>query len=132
MLSVRTLGKQRALCYNMEKKREAMTMRYVIGVLAGAIWGVLGAMFNQRILKRSLAAGRDRRVLEANLLRAAVDLVLLAAIVLLRGVLPFSYEMALAGTVSALGMMGIYYAFRTAAGADEKKPAPDTQEHTEE
>ena len=50
-----------------------------------------------------------------------VGLLLLAAVVLARNVLPFRYEMALAGTVSALGMMGIYFAFRTASGQDNKK-----------
>ncbi len=91
-------------------------MRYLIGFVVGALWGVLGACFNNWILGRALAAGRDRRLLGANFLRALVDLALLAAIVLLRGALPFSYEMALAGTVAALGMMGIYFAFRTAGG----------------
>ncbi|MCR5576416.1 MAG: hypothetical protein K6F56_05350 [Oscillospiraceae bacterium] len=95
-------------------------MGYVIGFLAGAVWGVLGACLNHFILGRALRGG-DRKVLGANLLRALVDLLLLAAVVLARNVLPFRYEMALAGTVSALGMMGIYFAFRTASGRDDKK-----------
>ena len=95
-------------------------MGYVIGFLAGAVWGVLGACLNRFVLARALRGG-DRRVLGANLLRALVDLLLLAAVVLARNVLPFRYEMALAGTVSALGMMGIYFAFRTASGQDDKR-----------
>jgi hypothetical protein len=96
-------------------------MRYVLGFLAGAVWGVLGACLNNAVLGRALRSGKDDAVLRANLLRALVDLLLLAAVVLARGVLPFRYEMALAGTVSALGMMGIYFAFRTASGRDDKK-----------
>ena len=95
-------------------------MGYVIGFLAGAVWGVLGACLNHFILGRALQGG-DRNVLGANLLRALVDLALLAAVVLARKVLPFPYEMALAGTVSALGMLGVYFAFRTASGRDDKK-----------
>ena len=95
-------------------------MGYVIGFLAGVVWGVLGACLNHFVLSRALRGG-DRNVLGANLLRALVDLALLAAVVLARNVLPFRYEMALAGTVSALGMMGIYFAFRTASGQDDRK-----------
>ena len=93
-------------------------MGYVIGFLAGVVWGVLGACLNHYLLGRALRGG-DRGVLGANLLRALIDLALLAAVVLARGVLPFPYEMALAGTASALGMTGIYFAFRTASGRDE-------------
>ena len=95
-------------------------MSYVFGFLAGAVWGVLGACLNHAVLGRALRGG-DRSVLGANLLRALIDLALLAAVVLARSVLPFRYEMALAGTVSALGMMGICFAFRTASGQDDKK-----------
>lgn len=102
-------------------------MGYVIGFLAGAVWGVFGAWLNNRVLGRALRRGRDKSVLGANLLRAAVDLLLLAAVVLARNVLPFRYEMALAGTVAAIGMMGIYYAFRSAAGKDEEGK-PDEEE----
>ena len=94
-------------------------MSYVIGFLAGAVWGVLGACLNHFVLGRALRGG-DRRVLGANLLRVLIDFILLAAVVLARRALPFPYEMALAGTVSALGMTGIYFAFRTAAGRDEQ------------
>jgi hypothetical protein len=102
-------------------------MRYVLGFLAGAVWGVLGACLNNAVLGRALRGGKDDAVLGANLLRALVDLLLLAVVVLLRGVLPFRYEMALAGTVSALGMMGIYFAFRRAAA-----PTEEEKEQTEE
>ena len=95
-------------------------MGYVIGFLAGAVWGVLGACLNHFVLGRALRGG-DGKVLGANFLRVLTDLVLLAAVVLARRALPFPYEMALAGTVSALGMTGIFFAFRSAAGRDDKK-----------
>lgn len=95
-------------------------MGYVIGFLAGAVWGALGACLNHFLLGRALRRG-DGKVLGANVLRVLIDLALLAAVVLARDVLPFRYEMALAGTVSALGMLGIYFAFRTASGQDDKK-----------
>ena len=95
-------------------------MGYVIGFLAGALWGALGACLNHLCLGKALRQG-DRKVLGANLLRVLIDLALLAAVVLARNVLPFPYEMALAGTVSALGLLGICFAFRTASGQDDKK-----------
>ena len=95
-------------------------MGYVIGFLAGAVWGALGACLNHCVLGRALRQG-DGKVLGANLLRGLVDLALLAAVGLARKALPVPYEMALAGTVSALGMLGIYFAFRTASGRDDKK-----------
>ena len=94
--------------------------KLVLGFLAGAVWGVACSCLNNLVLNRALTAGRDGRVMGANLLRVLVDLVFLALIVLARKALPFSYEMALAGAAAAIGMMGIYFAFRT-AGADAKK-----------
>ena len=44
-------------------------MRYVLGFLAGALWGVLGACVNNAVLGRALRGGKDRAVLGANLLR---------------------------------------------------------------
>ncbi len=96
-------------------------MKLLLGFVAGAAWGVFGACLNQWIFGRALAAGKDGRMLGANLLRVLVDLALLALVVLARGFLPFPFEMALAGTAAAIGMTGIFFAFRTAAGAGEKK-----------
>ena len=96
-------------------------MKLILGFFAGAVWGVFGAFLNHWILGRALSGGKDGRVLGANVLRAAVDLALLAVIVLARNALPFSFEMALAGAAAAMGMMGIWFAFRTAA---EGKPDP--------
>ena len=93
--------------------------KLVLGFLAGAVWGVVCSCLNNLVLNRALTAGRDGRVMGANLLRVLVDLVFLALIVLARKALPFSYEMALAGAAAAIGMMGIYFAFRT-AGTPEK------------
>ena len=94
-------------------------MKLVLGFFAGAVWGVLCACLNNLVLARALSAGKNGGLLGANVLRALIDLAALALIVLARGVLPFPYEMALVGAVSAIGMMGIYFAFRT-AGTPEK------------
>ena len=91
-------------------------MPYLLGFLAGAALGVLAACLNNFILVRALRAGRDGPVLRANLLRALVDMGMLALIVLLRERLPFRYEMAMTGAVAALGIAGICYAFRSAGG----------------
>ena len=100
-------------------------MKLLLGFFAGALWGVGCACLNNLVLNRALTAGRDGKLMGANLLRALVDLVFLALIVLARKALPFSYEMALAGAAAAIGMMGIYFAFRTVGTADQKDKTED-------
>ena len=54
-------------------------------------------------------------MLIANLLRITVDIVLLGIIVLVRNLIPFSFELALVGTVAALSIVNIVFAFKMAA-----------------
>lgn len=54
-------------------------------------------------------------MLIANLLRIMVDIILLGIIVLVRSVIPFSFELALVGTVAALSIVNIVFAFKMAA-----------------
>ena len=96
-------------------------MKLILAFFVGAVWGVLCAYLNMIVLRRALQSGRGGKMMSAHVLRGLIDLALLAVIVLLRNVLPFPFEMALAGAVSAMGMMGIYFAFRTAADSSETK-----------
>ena len=50
-----------------------------------------------------------------NLLRITVDIVLLGTIVLVRDLIPFSFELALVGTAAALSIVNIVFAFKMAA-----------------
>ena len=76
-------------------------MKYVIGALVGIIWGCIGAFINCSITKAAIKKNKDSAMLIANLLRITVDIVLLGIIVLVRNLIPFSFELALVGTVAA-------------------------------
>ena len=70
-------------------------MKYVIGALVGIIWGCIGAFINCSITKAAIKKNKDSAMLIANLLRITVDIVLLGIIVLVRDLIPFSFELAL-------------------------------------
>ena len=90
-------------------------MKYVIGALIGIVWGCIGAFINCSITKAAIKKNKDSAMLIANLLRITVDIVLLGIIVLMRNLIPFSFELALVGTVAALSIVNIVFAFKMAA-----------------
>lgn len=90
-------------------------MKYVIGALVGIVWGCIGALINCAITKAAIKKNKDSAMLIANLLRITVDIVLLGIIVLMRNLIPFSFELALVGTVAALSIVNIVFAFKMAA-----------------
>lgn len=90
-------------------------MKYVIGTLVGIVWGCIGALINCAITKAAIKKNKDSAMLIANLLRITVDIVLLGIIVLVRDLIPFSFELALVGTVAALSIVNIVFAFKMAA-----------------
>ena len=107
-------------------------MKLILAFIVGAVWGVLCAYVNMLILRRALQSGRGGKMMGAHVLRGLIDLALLAVIVLLRNVLPFPFEMVLAGAVSAMGMMGIYFAFRTAGdGVKQSEKEKETTADSE-
>lgn len=91
-------------------------MKYLIGAVAGLVWGALCALLNGFITKKALDKGNDKLMLASNGLRLVVDLVALGAVFLLRNVLPFSFEAALVGTAASLSILMIVFAFKMAAG----------------
>lgn len=91
-------------------------MKYVIGALAGLVWGSLAALLNGFITKKALDKGNDKLMLASNFLRMLVDIAALGAVFLLRKVLPFSFEAALVGTAAALSLLMIVFAYKMAAG----------------
>ena len=89
-------------------------MRYVIGALAGLIWGVAAALINAGISKKCMEKNSAGAMMGANAARFAIDLTALGLIFLLRKVLPFSYEAALVGTAVAMSVVTIVTAFQMA------------------
>ena len=91
-------------------------MKYLIGALAGLVWGALAALLNAFITKKALDKGNEKWMLASNFLRMLVDVAALGAVFLLRKVLPFSFEAALVGTAAALSLLMIVFAYKMAAG----------------
>ena len=91
-------------------------MKYLIGAVAGLIWGSLAALLNAFITKKALNKGNDKLLLASNALRMLVDVAALGTVFLLRKVLPFSFEAALVGTAAALSLLMIVFAYKMAAG----------------
>jgi len=94
-------------------------MKYVLGLLAGLVWGALAALLNGYITKNAVKKGSVKAMGLSNTLRLLVDVVALVAVFLLKDVLPFSVEMALAGTAAALGLLSVVFAYKIAMKKDE-------------
>ena len=91
-------------------------MKYLIGALAGLVWGSLAALLNGYITKKALDKASDKAMLLSNALRLVVDIAALGSVFLLRNVLPFSFEAALVGTAASMSILMIVFAYKMAAG----------------
>ena len=90
-------------------------MKYLIGALAGLVWGALAALLNGYITKKALDKASDKAMLLSNALRLVVDIAALGSVFLLRNVLPFSFEAALVGTAASMTILMIVFAYKMAA-----------------
>lgn len=79
-------------------------MNYVLGALAGLVWGAAAAFINSLITKKCIEKNNTKAAMMANYLRLGVDIVALAVVFFLRSILPFSYEACLIATAVALSM----------------------------
>ena len=73
-------------------------MKYLIGAVAGLVWGSLAALLNAFITKKALDKGNDKLLLASNVLRMLVDVA------------------ALVGTAASLSLLMIVFAYKMAAG----------------
>ena len=87
-------------------------MEYLIGAVVGLLWGALIAWLNSRINKKAIAKNDTKAIMTANMIRMAIDVAALAAVFLLRKVLPWNFEATIAGTAASLGLLTVYFAFR--------------------
>ena len=89
-------------------------VKFIIGILAGLVWGALAALANGGIAKACVKKNGKGAAGASNILSTLVSLVFFAAVVLLRNVLPFRYEGMLVGTAISMSMLGIVIAFNMA------------------
>lgn len=94
-------------------------MTYLLGALAGLVWGGLWALLNCAISKRAIEKNSEKAVMTANALRMVIDVAALGSVFLARKLLPFSPELMLVGTAAALSMITIIFAFRVAGGKNK-------------
>lgn len=94
-------------------------MKIVLAILAGLVWGAAAAAANIALTKRSVKKQTTSAILTGSILRTAVDIAALAAIFLLRNVLPFDYRLMLVGTAASLSILTIVAAFKIAHGTEE-------------
>jgi len=83
----------------------------VLGIAAGLVWGVFIGFLNFLLTK---SRGEKRKKGKSDLPGLLLQLAGLIVIVLLKNVLPFSYEGALVGAVIAMSLSGTVFAFLTA------------------
>ena len=102
-------------------------MKYVIGAVAGLLWGALIAFLNSRISKKALEKNGTRSIMIANLSRMLIDIAALAAVFLLRNAAPWSFEAAIVGTACSLGMLTVVFAFVLAKPEKTKTGKPADQ-----
>lgn len=86
-------------------------MNNVFAVLFGIVWGAAAAFVNSRIAKKALEKKDVKVAKNARRVQMLVDIAALLLIVLLRNVLPFSYEIALVCTIITLSVLTIVFLF---------------------
>ena len=83
----------------------------LIAIFAGLIWGTLAAFINSRIASNAMGKTDARSAAKVRRLQTLVDIAALAAIVLLRDILPFSYEIALVSAIISMSVLTIVLLF---------------------
>lgn len=86
-------------------------MNNALAVAFGAVWGALAAFVNSRIALKAFEKKDAKAAKNARRIQMLVDIAALAAIVLLRNILPFSYEFALVSAIISLSVLTIVFLF---------------------
>lgn len=86
-------------------------MNNALAVVFGVVWGALAAFVNSRIALKAFEKKDAKAAKNARRLQMLVDIAALAAIVLLRNILPFSYEFALVSAIISLSVLTIVFLF---------------------
>ena len=87
-------------------------MKFAVGAVLGLLWGALLAWINSRINKKAISKNSTKALLSANVIRTLIDIAGLATVFFLRNILPFSFEVMIAGTAASLGLLTVYFAYR--------------------
>ena len=84
-------------------------MNTFFAVLFGIAWGAAAAFVNSRIAKKALRKKDAKAAKNARRVQMLVDIAALVLIVLLRNVLPFSYETSLVSAIISISVLTIVF-----------------------
>lgn len=86
-------------------------MNIVFAVLFGIVWGAAAAFVNSRIARKALEKKDMKAAKNARRVQMLVDIAALVILVLLRNILPFSYEISLVSAIISLSVLTIVFLF---------------------
>lgn len=86
-------------------------MNNAFALVFGVLWGALAAFVNSRIAVRAFEKKDAAAAKKARRIQMLVDIAALAVIILLKNVLPFSYEFALVSAIISLSVLTIVFLF---------------------
>ena len=86
-------------------------MNNAFALVFGVLWGALAAFVNSRIAVRAFEKKDAAAAKKARRIQMLVDIAALAVIILLKNVLPFSYEFALVSAIVSLSVLTIVFLF---------------------
>jgi len=86
-------------------------MQNVLAIVFGIVWGAAAAFINSLIAKKALEKQDMKAAKNARRVQMLVDIVALGLLVLLREILPFSFEYALISAIISLSLLTTVFLF---------------------
>ena len=107
-------------------EKDWYTMKIALSIIGGALWGLLDALLNAHLMKRAVAKNDIKSVSVCNVLRFVIDAAALAAVFLLRNVIPMNFTAAIISTAAAMSILTVVFTFQIAK--PERKPEEKERE----
>ena len=86
-------------------------MQIVLAIVFGIVWGAAAAFINSLIAKKALEKQDMKAAKNARRVQMLVDIAALGLLVLLREILPFSFEYALISAIISLSVLTTVFLF---------------------
>ena len=86
-------------------------MQIVLAIVFGIVWGAAAAFINSLIAKKALEKQDMKAAKNARRVQMLVDIAALGLLVLMREILPFSFEYALISAIISLSLLTTVFLF---------------------
>ena len=86
-------------------------MQNVLAIVFGIVWGAAAAFINSLIAKKALEKQDMKAAKNARRVQMLVDIAALGLLVLMREILPFSFEYALISAIISLSLLTTVFLF---------------------